>query len=108
SALCAVRFSTPDALQPYLNEDRLTRTFINEKAALEETFFLGLRLTGGVDLDAISARFGHHSLAQFQLAIAEMIDAGLLEQRGQMLSLTTRGRLLSNEVFERFISTPVS
>ena len=33
----------------------------------------------------------------------ELIDAGLLERDGERVRLTSRGRLLSNEVFARFI-----
>jgi oxygen-independent coproporphyrinogen III oxidase len=106
--LCAVRFSTADSLHPYLSGERLTRTLVNEQATLEETFFLGLRLTSGVDLAAVSARFGHHRLAQLQPAIREMLDAGLLQQHENLLRLTARGRLLSNEVFERFLSASVT
>ena len=36
-------------------------------------------------------------------AIAEFVQSGLMEQRGDFAFLTSRGRLLSNEVFERFI-----
>jgi len=106
--LCAIRFSNPDSQQAYLRGDPLTRTFVSKRAALEETFFLGLRLTSGVDLAAVSARFGHHSVVEFQPAITEMLNVGLLQQRENLLSLTPRGRLLSNEVFERFISTLVA
>jgi oxygen-independent coproporphyrinogen-3 oxidase len=35
--------------------------------------------------------------------MADLIEGGLMERAGESIRLTPRGRLLSNEVFERFI-----
>jgi oxygen-independent coproporphyrinogen-3 oxidase len=101
----AVRFSTTDSLEEYLAGASLKRTLVDKQAAIEETFFLGLRLTSGVDLEKVCAEFGASAVAAFRPVIAEMVGTGLMEQRGDWARLTARGRLLSNEVFERFIST---
>lgn len=103
----AVRFSSPDSLQDYLAGAPGNRTLVNRQAALEETFFLGLRLTNGIDLSKVATDFGDSALAEFRPPIAEMITAGMIEQRGNSIRLTARGRLLSNDVFERFIASPV-
>ena len=100
----AVRFSTPDSLEEYVSGSPLKRSLVDKQAALEETFFLGLRLTRGVDLEQVSGEFGESAVAAFQPAIIELLQSELLEQRRNVIRLTTRGRLLSNEVFERFIS----
>ena len=71
--------------------------------ALEETFFLGLRLNRGVDLKKVAADFGERRSETFSETISECVDLGLLECEGDVIRLTPRGRLLSNEVFERFI-----
>jgi putative oxygen-independent coproporphyrinogen III oxidase len=102
--VCGVRFSTPDSVEEYVAGSPRKRISVNKQAALEETFFLGLRLSCGVDLEKVSGDFGAAAAAAFQPAIVELIQAGLLEQRGNIIRLTARGRLLSNEVFERFIS----
>src|SRR5437868_2830624 len=47
----AVRFATADALEAYVAGASVQRTEVSRQAALEETFFLGLRLTRGVDLE---------------------------------------------------------
>jgi oxygen-independent coproporphyrinogen-3 oxidase len=58
-----------------------------------ERFFLGLRLSEGVDADWSS----------FAPAVEEFARQGLLEIDGKRLRLTPRGVLLSNEVFAEFI-----
>jgi oxygen-independent coproporphyrinogen-3 oxidase len=103
-ALEAVRFSTPDSFEAYLGEGPLSRTGVSSGAALEERFFLGLRLTCGVDLRQVAADFGEDTIASFSETIADFVRAGLMERQGDVIRLTPQGRLLSNEVFERFIS----
>jgi len=106
-----VRFSTPDSLEEYVAGAPLKRIPVSKTAALEETFFLGLRLAAGVDLKNVAADFGQSEVHRFTETISEFVDLGLLECEGDVIRLTGRGRLLSNEVFERFIlcgaDTPV-
>ena len=102
-ALEAARFSTPDSLEAYVGESPLIRTQVSSTAALEETFFLGLRLTCGVDLRQVAAKFGENAIAGFSESIADFVKTGLMERQGDVIRLTPRGRLLSNEVFERFL-----
>jgi len=99
----AVRFSTSDSLEEYLAAAPLKRCYVDRQAALEETFFLGLRLNRGLDLQAVSAKFGQEAAAQFSDTIADLVSTSLLARHGCVIRLTSRGRLLSNEVFERFL-----
>ncbi len=102
----AVRFSTPDALEEFTAGAPLSRTLVSSRDALEETFFLGLRLTRGVNLKAVSARFGVDAEGMFGDIIDELEASGMLEREGEALRLTSAGRLFSNEVFQRFIALP--
>jgi oxygen-independent coproporphyrinogen-3 oxidase len=102
----AVRFATPDSLEEYLAAAPSRRTVVDNRAALEEAFFLGLRLNGGTDLAKVSADFGTSRVAALRPTMMELVQAGLLEQEEDRIRLTARGRLLSNEVFERFVSAP--
>jgi oxygen-independent coproporphyrinogen-3 oxidase len=104
----AVRFSTPDSLEEFMAGAPLSRTPVSSRDALEETFFLGLRLTRGVDLKAVSARFGVDAEGMFGDTIRDLESSGMLERQGDMVRLTPAGRLLSNEVFERFIASTES
>ncbi len=99
----AVRFATSDSLDQYVGRDRLKRTVVSRRASLEEAFFLGLRLNRGVSMRELVAKFGAQTVDNARPAIAELIEAELLEQRGDFVCLTSRGRLLSNEVFERLL-----
>jgi oxygen-independent coproporphyrinogen III oxidase len=100
----AVRFSSPDSLEEYVSGGTLNRTPVSLAAALEETFFLGLRLNCGIDLHEVAAEFGEDALAEFQETIADFVRTGLMERLGDVIRLSQKGRLLSNEVFERFLS----
>jgi len=105
----SVRLATSDSLDQYIAGAPLQRTEISREAALEEFFFLGLRLNRGVDLGEIAASFGQEAVANVQPRIAELAVDGLLQQDedGERIRLTSRGRLLSNEVFQAFLA-PVS
>jgi oxygen-independent coproporphyrinogen-3 oxidase len=139
----AIRFATPDSLDAYMNRSPHTVTPVSAQAAIEESFFLGLRLNRGIDLEQLrqefSAEFGRTSLnchpdrsegpavcrpsanttgplsgsratvsqdaiAAWNAAAKQSLQEGLLEQQGAILRLTARGRLLSNEVFARFLA----
>lgn len=112
----AVRFATPDSLDAYSqaanHPDPVTvrqqqllahRSLVDAQAALEELFFLGLRMTRGVSLDQIGREFGPAAVEEYRPTLAELSHDGLLQTDGGRLRLTVRGRLISNEVFERFL-----
>jgi oxygen-independent coproporphyrinogen-3 oxidase len=101
--LAAVRFAAADDLNAFLAGTPPSRTEVTAAAALEEAFFLGLRLTQGVDLRQIAEEFGEDALAGVRPVIAELVEDGLLQRAEQTVRLTERGRLLSNEVFQRFL-----
>jgi len=101
--LDAVRFSTSDALESYVRGAPMTRTDVSRQAAVEESFFLGLRLNRGVDLAELRRRFGDPRIERVSPVLAELVDAGLVERQGDNVRLTSSGRLLSNEVFQRFL-----
>jgi len=100
----AVRFAATDSVESYVTCAILRPTSISQQGALEETFFLGLRLNRGLDLNRIIGEFGEEPVAALSSTLAELVDSGLLERQGNTIRLTPRGRLLSNEVFERFIT----
>jgi oxygen-independent coproporphyrinogen-3 oxidase len=102
----AVRFATPDVLEEYVAGGVLKSTPVPRQDALEEAFFLGLRLNTGMNLEALRTEFGAHAIGPYDSVIGELVRAGLMEKNEDRVRLTPRGRLLSNEVFERFLLQP--
>ncbi len=99
----AVRFATVDNLDELLAGAPRERTNVDRTAAIEETFFLGLRLNRGVSLAEVRGRFGDDAVSRYEAVIADLVEAKLVELQDKVLRLTPRGRLLSNNVFERFL-----
>jgi oxygen-independent coproporphyrinogen-3 oxidase len=84
------RWQNPESIQDYLSRSKPERTLADPAS---EPFFLGLRLDRGIDAD----------WSAFQPAVERFIREGLLETNGNVLRLTRRGVLLSNEVFAEFL-----
>jgi oxygen-independent coproporphyrinogen-3 oxidase len=101
--LNAVRFSTTDNLEQYVSGTLLQTTPVPEKQAIEEAYFLGLRLVRGVGNADLAEQFGTPATIAFREELAEMANAGLVDVSEGRIRLTDRGRLISNEVFERLI-----
>lgn len=100
----AVRFATADVLEQYVSGSPLQPTPVSADAALEETFFLGLRLNRGLDLTQVAEEFGPAALMPLQAIIADLEKQELMERSGDSIRLSQRGRLLSNEVFQCFLA----
>ncbi len=84
------RWQNPESIENYVRGSKPERTPADPTA---ERLFLGLRLTEGIAGD----------WSPFQSAIESRIREGLLEIDGNVLRLTSRGVLLSNEVFAEFV-----
>jgi oxygen-independent coproporphyrinogen-3 oxidase len=99
-----VRFGNTDELSEYLGgaaEGEVER--VDRAAEMEEAWFLGLRLEEGIALTALGGEFGEEAVAVFDGVVAELVDERLLMRDGDRVALTMRGRMLSNEVFGKFL-----
>jgi oxygen-independent coproporphyrinogen-3 oxidase len=76
---------------------------VDRAAELEESWFLRLRMTDGVSLAALRREFGDEAIAAFDGVIRDLIEDGLLVRESERVSLTMRGRMLSNDAFGRFL-----
>ncbi len=85
----------------------LTAEHIDYKNEMAETMMMGLRLTSeGVSSEKFEKRFGKTLLDVYQKEINELITWGLLEWvggEGGALRITSKGRIIGNQVFIRFI-----
>ncbi|MGI8782920.1 MAG: radical SAM family heme chaperone HemW [Acidobacteriota bacterium] len=77
---------------------------LGEREHVEEALFLGLRRTGGIAVEDFQRRFGLNILEQYAVRLEKYRGAGLLDWNPQRLRLTERGFLLSNEIFQEFLS----
>ncbi len=77
---------------------------IDRATEVAETMILGLRLIEeGVSFDGFARRFGERLESVYESELGELEALGLLEVTTERVRLTPRGRLLGNEVFERFL-----
>ena len=90
------RWQNVEAAQEYARGGN-TRFGVTVPDAQEEKFFVGLRLTEGVLADASDwLRFG--------AAFGRFLDGGMMEKHNGRLRLTPRGVMVSNEIFQEFIT----
>ena len=70
---------------------------------LGDALFTGLRLTEGVNLDAIRAVYGVDVWARHRDELEPFLQAGLLRREGARMRLTRQGMLLAHEVMAIFV-----
>jgi oxygen-independent coproporphyrinogen-3 oxidase len=87
---------------------RLDRRRLGRGERLEEALFMGLRLSGGLDLADLSRRHGIDIWSRYGQDLSPYVSADLLiHEPGRRLALTRRGMLLANDVMAVFIGGPV-
>ena|SRR6185312_7276265 len=107
--LGAVRFANVDELPDYGAAawgGNVVR--VGEDEAFEESVFLGLRLSEGVDVAALRERFGDARVSACETDVRDMVDGGLMESGDGRWKLTLRGRMVSSEVFGRLLEVRVA
>ena len=71
---------------------------------MADTMILGLRLVEeGVSFEGFAGRFGERLESLYESDLGDLEQLGLVEVTAERVRLTPRGRLLGNEVFERFL-----
>ncbi|HXB20790.1 MAG TPA: radical SAM family heme chaperone HemW, partial [Candidatus Solibacter sp.] len=98
----SMRLAATDSFENFFTDAEVKAQEVTFDEALEESLFLGLRLNRGINVDALTARFGKR-FQEYVPIIAELVTDRMLAATGDLLQLTPRGRLLSNDVFEKFI-----
>lgn len=76
---------------------------ITPELDMADTLILGLRLNEGVSLPDFRQRFGVDALERFGEELSEPFEFALIEHVNGHLRLTSKGRLLGNEVFARLL-----
>jgi oxygen-independent coproporphyrinogen-3 oxidase len=70
---------------------------------VEEAMFTGLRLTSGVDVEAIGERYGVDVWQRFGPGLSPFVEKGVLLRDGPRIWLTREGMLVANEVMQVFV-----
>ncbi|ALC81682.1 MULTISPECIES: radical SAM family heme chaperone HemW [Bacillus] len=76
---------------------------VSFKEKIEEEMFLGLRKTAGVNKHVFQEKFGQPVEAFFAETVQKLEKQGLLLNGTTNISLTHKGKLLGNEVFQSFL-----
>src|SRR5436190_14101631 len=76
---------------------------LSPREALEEALFTGLRLTRGIDVNTVKARYGVDVSDIYRRELEPFLDAGVLIYDGRLLRLSRAGMLLANEVMAVFV-----
>ncbi|GAB3795299.1 radical SAM family heme chaperone HemW [Virgibacillus kimchii] len=84
--------------KPVLHKDE-----IGQKEKIEEELFLGLRKMSGVNKNEFQNKFGFPLDKYYRGAIDELKARKWLQESETDIYLTDEGKLLANEVFERFL-----
>ena len=74
---------------------------LNER--MEEELFLGLRKTEGVSINRFKRRYQIDVMELFKIQINDLLNRELINIHNDRISLTRKGKLLGNEVFQTFI-----
>ena len=79
------------------------RRVLSPTHRLEEALFTGLRLTGGLDIEAVGARYGTDVWDRYGRALAPFLGEKWLILEGPRLRLTREGMLMANEIMAVFV-----
>ena len=94
----AVRFANADELARYGELQAPVR--VGEREAFEEKVFLGLRLNEGLRLEGWRGEWTE----AFAESARDLVAEGLMGHADGVWTLTRRGRMVSNEVFQEFLT----
>ena len=105
SLMDETRYHGTEDLQEYLRGSfpRLDQERLSLQARMEETMFLGLRLTRGVSIKEFNIQFGCSIWDVYGKVSAKLTREGLLQEREGWLSLTEKGIDVSNYVLSEFL-----
>lgn len=95
-----------DSYDSSIRQGRLPLATVTELTALsrfKDAMIMGLRLVRGVNLSILGDRYGIDAAAFVDETIGDLESAGLFQIQSEVLTLTPRGRLLSNVIFSRWV-----
>ncbi|PTF14126.1 radical SAM family heme chaperone HemW [Staphylococcus devriesei] len=104
-----VRYTNLNPVQHYINKVNddvmpiLTSNTPTLEEKMEEEMFLGLRMNKGVSREKFNLKFDISLDKVFGHTIDKLKNKELLKEQDGYISLTERGKVIGNEVFEAFL-----
>jgi oxygen-independent coproporphyrinogen III oxidase len=95
-----------DQYEAALNKRQLpiaVMTELTPESRFKDALIMGMRLVRGIDLRRLSDQYQADAKAFVMDTIEDLSESGLFVLDGESLTLTPRGRLLSNVVFARWL-----
>ncbi len=105
SYIDGIRYSNTSDLGAYLEGDfsRYEEQRLSKEDRMAEFFYLGLRMTRGVEKAEFVRRFGMRAEQVYGDVLAQLVSQQLLEDTGGGYRFTPYGRDVSNQVLYRFL-----
>jgi oxygen-independent coproporphyrinogen III oxidase len=109
STMAGVRWKNVSATEEYVRRTVSGEPLVAERRELtrderlEEARFTGLRLTGGIDLEATGRRYDVDVWGRFGSDLGPFEDEGLLIRDGARIRLSREGMLVANEIMAVFV-----
>ena len=103
------RWNNTDSMEEYLEkserpeEIQVCREKLSVREQMEETMFLGLRMTEGIERERFQEEFGISVEEVYGDALRRLEGLGLLQADRGRIYLTRKGISLSNQVFVEFL-----
>lgn len=99
-----IRFANADEFDGYDAGTVSEITEVSEREAFEECVFLGLRLNEGLSLQILRDRFSSTWVRDCEERMKRLAQEGLMSVDGDRWRLSTRGCLVSTEVFGELLA----
>ena len=109
STLSGVRWKNISATEDYIgriarNDPVMTdRRLLTPDERLQEALFTGLRLSEGIDVEAMGRKYGVDVWRRFGTSLEPFVAEGWLVRDGARLRLTRDGMLVANEIMAVFV-----
>jgi oxygen-independent coproporphyrinogen III oxidase len=105
-----IRYSNVEALNEY--NDKMNKNIkpiseenkLSDTDKIEEFIFMGLRMNEGINLNLFKERFNTDFYDLYKDVLDKLLENKLLKLEDSNLSLTQKGREISNSVFIEFIN----
>lgn len=101
----SIRYTNETALERYIKHPmhRISEHVVDEIEMLEESIFLGLRRTAGIDIKEINQKYKIDFNKKYKIILDKYLESGHIIKTLKGYALSLEGVLVSNEILVEFI-----